>query len=93
MNLKREIRVNKEILTTLVDDELGLMNVNMGRYYTLNKVGKKIWGLLEEEQTISLLVEKLLLVYDVDKNICMEETIEVLNNMNSQGLIEIVEGR
>lgn len=87
MRMNTKVVVNPEVLTTLVDDELGLMNVNKGNYYTLNKIGKAIWYLIEQEKSVEELIEILIKQFQVEKNICLEDTVEVLNLMDSQGLI------
>lgn len=83
------ISINPEILTTLVDDELGMMNIEKGFYYTLNSVGKHIWSLLEDHISVKDLVSKLLMTYEVNEKKCYEEVVELLEILSVNGLIKI----
>jgi len=71
-----------------LDDELVMMSVERGSYYGLDPVGSKIWELLEEPLTVSELVSKLVDIYDVDQSVCERETIEFLESMQDEKLVE-----
>jgi hypothetical protein len=83
------IRVNPDVLTTLVDDELGMMNVESGFYYTLSPVGKEIWDIIGREKSFETLKRTLMKQYKVSEEQCHREVLELLESMHINGLIKI----
>ena len=57
MELNTLISRNPEMLAVDMDDEVVMMDVTNGDYFGLNTVGAYIWNLLEQEQTIAMIVE------------------------------------
>lgn len=88
--LNSEIVINKNILTTMIDDELGMMHVEKGYYYTLNPVGKRIWALIQEKITVDKLIKALLEIYNVSEKQCLEEVVDLLEILKINGLVEVV---
>lgn len=83
------IKVNNEILTTEIDDEIGMMNIKHGLYYTLNPVGKNIWSYLSNGIVVEDLINKLVDEYDVSKRTCSLDVLELIKLLKDNGLIEI----
>jgi len=88
LNLESRIQRSSEPMQARLDDELVMMSVERGSYYGLDPVGSKIWELLEEPLTVSELVSKLVDIYDVDQSVCERETIEFLESMQDEKLVE-----
>lgn len=84
---KSIIKVNPDVLTTLVDDELGMMNIESGYYYTLSPVGKEIWDIIGREKSFESLKESLMGLYEVSKEDCHNQVLELLESMHTNGLI------
>ena len=57
MELNTLISRNPEMLAVDMDDEVVMMDVTNGDYFGLNTVGAYIWNLLEQEQTIAMILE------------------------------------
>ncbi len=80
---------NKDILSSNMDDEVVMMSVENSEYYNLNPVGAKIWELLDNSPSFSGLIDKLLEEFNVDKDLCIKDTSEFLEELRSKGLIDI----
>jgi len=76
-------------LSTEVDDETVILDMDSGNYTGLNSVGTLIWKLLENAITFSELTQRLTDEYDIDKEICYAEILPFLNNLLNQKLISI----
>lgn len=90
-NLKTKLKRSSEPLQAGLDDEVVMMSVEKGSYYSLDAVGAKIWSLLEKPVQVSDLIERLMEIYDADPEICEKETIQFLDSMLKEDLVEIVE--
>ena len=83
-------RVDRELLTSELGDELVMMDVEKGNYISLNKMGRIIWDYLEEPITTQNLIAKLMERYNVDKDVCARETLEYLKEMYEKEIISMV---
>lgn len=85
-SVKSYIRNNSTISGRL-HDELIMMNVEKGRYFSLNPVATRIWDLLENPLSADELCTLLIEEYEVDVEQCMKEVKELLEEMTKVGLI------
>jgi hypothetical protein len=83
-------RRNEKTLTGQLHDELVMMDIDQGKYFSLNNVGTRIWELLENPMSQDELCSALMEEYEVDEEQCREETGELLREMGRLGLV--VEG-
>lgn len=68
-------------------DELVMMDMSQGRYYSLNSVATRIWDMLEEPMDVAALCGKLEKEYDTEHSRCLEEVQALLDEMISLGLV------
>lgn len=89
MNDNTVIVKSEKVLTTEIDDELGLMNIDKGLYFTLNHTGKRIWELIETDISIKDLTKKLIEEYTIGYEECIKEVSELLDIMKNNNLVDI----
>jgi hypothetical protein len=87
--MKRFIR-NHETISGQIDDELVMMDIEKGSYFSLNTVATRIWELLEGPLTIEGLCDLLLKEYDVDLSECRADVKEHLTKMQELGLVKAI---
>ncbi|MDZ7817300.1 MAG: lasso peptide biosynthesis PqqD family chaperone [Aliarcobacter sp.] len=83
------IKRNNDLLSSEMDDELVMMNLESNNYYGLNKIGKDIWEILEENQTLESLCNKLIEKYDVSFEECKNDITPFLEKLKESNIIEI----
>jgi hypothetical protein len=59
------LRQSRHVLATADADELVLLDLRSGRYFTLNDVGSRIWTLLASGTTLRSIIEAIRSEYDV----------------------------
>ncbi len=84
--MKKYIRNNKTIADKL-HDELVMMDIDMGKYFSLNPVATRIWDLLEQPLSIEEICKVLLEEFEVNKEQCIKEVQEHITEMKKLGLI------
>ena len=68
MNIdKMLIERNEEIAWSELGEEIVLLDIEEGDYYTLNQVSAEIWKLADGKHTISEIVEDIFALYEADK--------------------------
>ncbi len=83
------MRNTEDFLITEVDGETVMMNTINGTYWGLNSTSTDIWNMLESSKTLKDIISHLLKEYDVNEDICRQETIQVLVNMLQTKIIKI----
>lgn len=78
---------NSQTLSGRLSDELVMMDINKGKYFSLNKVATRIWDLLEKPLDLKELCEILEKEYEVDEELCQKEVKEHLVEMIKFGLV------
>jgi hypothetical protein len=71
--------------------ETAILHLKSGVYFGLNTVGASIWKLIQEPRTLKEIREVLLDEYDVEPNRCENDILELLRDLSTHGLIEIVD--
>jgi hypothetical protein len=82
------IRNNKTISGRL-HDELVMMDIEKGKYFSLNPVATSIWELLDKPLSIEEICPLIMEEYEVDFAQCRLEVEEHLAEMGKLGLVLI----
>jgi len=82
-----KFRRSDDLLGAEVGDELLMMSVEKGSYFSLNPVATRIWALLEQPRTLDELVASLTQEYDVPPATCSEETATFLAALRERGML------
>lgn len=83
------VRNSDRFLSSMLGNEIVMMDTQNGAYIGLNDVSSTIWNYLENEFTAEELVVRLLDEYDVERADCEQQTLECLKKMEAQGIISI----
>ncbi|HFD12781.1 MAG TPA: PqqD family protein [Crenotrichaceae bacterium] len=84
------IRRNKEIISSEIDCETVMMDLNLENYFGLEAIGTRIWQLLENETTLQALCEQLTEEFEVGWDQCMEDVRTFLGELSAQNMIQVL---
>lgn len=73
-----------------LDGEKVIMNLEKGKYFSLNEIGSKIWEMISAEISVNKIITSLVDAYNVDKIECEECVIEYLRNLENIELINAI---
>ena len=82
---------NKEVIQSKIGDEVVMLDVESGYYFGLNSVASVIWDMMKERINLDTMVKLLMKEYDIDKETCEADTLELLEKMIEKKIIRIVE--
>ena len=74
-----------------VDGETIMLALEQGNYYGLGEVGSRIWCMIEKPVLVNDLVEKLLQTFEVERQVCCNDTLEFLEQLRTNLLINVIE--
>ena len=89
IQLGTSIARNDSILFTDLDDELLMMSIDNGEYYSVDSIGAHIWSLLEKPIPVASLCKTLTNVFEVDLATCQEDVLPFLNEMATLDVITV----
>ena len=69
--------------------EAAILQMESGKYYSLNPVGARVWQLLASPQKVSELHAAILAEYEVPADRCRADLIALLQKLQTAGLIEV----
>lgn len=79
-------------VSTLLQGEVVILNVKSGKYYNLNPVGSRIWELIEQPATVLSIVDAITAEYEVERERCAADVVNILQAMRAAGLVQISSG-
>jgi hypothetical protein len=79
---------NSKTISGRLHDEMVMMDMEQGKYFSLNQTATVIWELLETPLTMEELCDRLMDEYDVDREQCLEEVKEYIEEMKGLGLVK-----
>ncbi len=87
--LHNVVAVTQGQISSDLAGESVILDLTSGVYYGLNEVGAKIWQLIQQPCTIQAIQHSLLQEYDVDPQICTQDLLQLLQELQAAGLINI----
>lgn len=78
---------NSKTISGRLHDELVMMDLEQGKYFSLNPVATRIWDLLEKPHDEADLCNTLIGEYEVNFEQCRKEVREVLDEMERLGIV------
>ena len=89
--ISRETRVvvSDRQVSTGADGESVILNFDEGVYYGLDKVGARIWELVQQPTTVSQLADQLAAEYEVEAERCERDVKDLLSELADAGLVAI----
>ncbi len=75
--------------TAAVHDELMMLNVEQGAYYSLDPIAAEIWRMLEQPMQVDAIVAQLQKRYAVSPEQCRADVLEFLAKLLENGMVLI----
>jgi hypothetical protein len=77
----------KDLLFNQIDGEVVMLSIENSEYYGMDRVGSRIWELLEQPVQFSKLIATLLEEYEVTEEKCREDTLAFLGRLAEKNII------
>lgn len=89
LTLDSIITIPKYVMFSLVDEDAFLLNTKTNKYFLLEEVGARFWGLLKDGLSLRDAHQTLEKEYDVEPAQLEKDLIELLEKLLENGLVEI----
>jgi hypothetical protein len=88
MNDNDRYRVNKpDVILENFDDEIVIVNLESGNYYSIDAIGAEIWTMLQRGATVAEIAVQLSRKYDATIQIIEKAVMEFIRGILSERLI------
>lgn len=85
--MKPQYQRDPELVSTIMDGDTVMMDVERGEYFGLGGVGSRIWELLEFPVSIDHLTETICAEFEVDAAICRSDAERFLAELQQKGMV------
>jgi hypothetical protein len=75
------------LVSSAIEGEVTMMNIQTGKYYGLTTVGARIWALLEHPMPVAAVCDQLMAEYRVGRETCESEVLTFLRRMADEGVV------
>jgi len=79
-----------QILSSDLGDEIVMMSIDEGKYFSLRGPAGRVWELLKQPVTPKAMIDILIEEYDVSAEQCEDELIALINDMFDGKLVKFV---
>lgn len=80
----------KETISGRLHDELVMMDIDKGKYFSLNPIATRIWDLLEQALTLEELCSLLMMEFEVEAEHCRADVEAHLKEMQKLKLVLVM---
>jgi hypothetical protein len=79
----------KDHVACPLGDDIVILDLKAGLYFSLDNVGAKVWQLIQQPRTVSDLREAILEAFEVAADVCQQDLVALLRELSARNLIEI----
>lgn len=93
-NITTNTRIQQKTtyLSSSLGNEMVLMDMEKGSYFSLDEIGTLIWNKLTEEIEVNALCEYLMSISNVEEKQCQTDVIEFLEDLQDRNMIIVKNG-
>ena len=79
------------VIEAEIDNEIVALSIERGTCYGMNAVASRIWHVLQNPITVDEICKTLIAEYAVDRSVCEQQVLDLLEDLRAEGLIRNVE--
>ena len=89
MNIKSKVTLSKNVFAQEIDEETIILDSETQEYFSLNEIGKVIWGLLERNKQLEEIKAEMLDMYEVPADQIEKDLLNFIQALATKRLISI----
>ncbi|WML45836.1 lasso peptide biosynthesis PqqD family chaperone [Neobacillus sp. PS3-40] len=90
ISIKSPIKQCEGNIVSDMDGDKVMLSIKNGKYYNLGSLGGEIWDLIKAPIKINQLITILISEYQIEKSECEQQVLTFIEQLYSEGLIQIV---
>ncbi|PWC88154.1 hypothetical protein TSH100_08390 [Azospirillum sp. TSH100] len=89
IQLSSVVSINADLLSTEIEGEFVMMDMDSGRYFNLDRIGSVIWKTLEQPREVADLCRFLGEHYEAPAEVIERDVLDLLQQMADRKLIRL----
>ena len=89
LSIKDVVSANRNQVAVDLHGEVVVLNTDSGIYYSLEKVGARVWELIQSPVSIESLRDAIMAEYEVEEQQCAGDLLSLLESLQDAGLVEV----
>jgi hypothetical protein len=89
--VNKKLAPHPEVTLTEFEDEGVLLHLETKTYYSLNKPGLYVWGLIKDGNLPAEIVDRVRVEFSVEKEIAEENVSNIVDDLIKERLVEVVD--
>jgi hypothetical protein len=85
------LRRRSDTIASRFEDGAVILSFGSETYYGLNPVGSRVWELLDRERSVEEIVDRLVTEFDVERDVCTRDVEELLQQLISNDLVDVLD--
>lgn len=81
--------IEQNVMSSMIEDEVVVLNIKRGQYYSLNAVGAYIWQMLEQPQSVAYIIAQVTSQYNASPMQIEADVMALLTDFAQEGLIAV----
>jgi hypothetical protein len=79
---------SSDVTATVLEREAVLLNLDNGRYYTLNRVGTMVWELITGDRPLAAILSAVCRHFDVSEEVARQDLVALVARLRQEQLIQ-----
>lgn len=89
LSLASRLRIRDDVVFHDLQGEVVILNLNTGVYFGLDRLGTRIWQLVQRHGSLRKVLEALVEEYEVTEARCASDLLEFVTRLREEALIEV----
>ena len=89
VSLDSDVAISEDVVFRDLEGEAVILNLESGTYFGLDKVGTRIWSLLQKNSSLREVFEAALDEYEVDAETLERDLLRLVQELRAKGLVSI----
>ena len=90
--LSTVVAQSPDLVSTSIESQTALMSIVNGAYYGMDRVGSRVWALIEQPRAVSAVVDQLLQEFTVERATCEQHVLTLLQKLAEADLLQVTDG-
>jgi len=89
LTLASVVTIDPDVTFRELDDEIVILNLETGVYFGLDRVGARIWRLIEDHGSLGTVLSALRSEYDTTPAVLEHDLLELVGDLCAKGLTRV----
>ncbi len=89
VSLDSSVTISDEVVSRDLEGEAVILNLGSGTYFGLDKVGTRIWSLIQQDGSLRKVLATMQQEYDVAPDRLEQDLLRLVAEMRAKGLVDV----